>query len=302
VASTDPALTDVELNLAHARGAWTVDETLEDGAHLFMEGPEPEAKERRVISAFAAHATVLLGREQLAKAAKQASGLARDNAARTTLLAAVSHDLRTPLSSIKAGVSMLRQSGVELTAQDQAELLESVEESADRLDALIGNLLDLSRLQTGTVRAHTEVADVDDAVRATVCTVSSPNEVEVDIAPGLATARADLGLLDRVLANVIENALRHSGGEPVRVTADHFDDRVEIRVTDRGPGVDDSDKERIFAAFQRVGDAPQGEGLGLGLAVARGLTEVMSGTLAAEDTPGGGLTMVIALPVAKEDA
>lgn len=282
-------------------GEWTVDEALADDAHLLMAGPPIAADERRLLSAFAAHATVLLSRERLTAQARAASGLARDNAARTTLLAAVSHDLRTPLASIKAGVSTLRQPGLALSDQDRADLLEDVEGSADRLGDLIGNLLDLSRLQTGAVRAHADVVDLAGVVHDTVATTSAPDAVGVDISAKTPHVVADPGLLDRLLANVVENALRHGGPSPVRVTADAIGDRVEVRVADRGPGVPDRDKEHIFAAFQRVGDAPQGEGLGLGLAVARGLAEVMGGTLSAEDTPGGGLTMVLSLPRAEGD-
>jgi two-component system sensor histidine kinase KdpD len=266
--------------------------------HLLLDGPPVAAEDQRVVGAYAAHAAILHGREQLVRAAREAAGLARDNAARTTLLAAVSHDLRTPLSSIKAGVSTLRQSGLDLTQEDEAELLESIEESADRLDALIGNLLDLSRLETGAVRPHHHSVDLLDAVVSTVRTTSGPDRVEVDLEPDLPLVRADLGLLDRVLANVVENALRHSGDTEVRLTAGRIADTVQLRVIDRGPGVADVDKERIFAAFQRAGDAPQGDGLGLGLAVARGLMNVMGGSLVAEDTPGGGLTMLIELPLA----
>ncbi|GAA6526919.1 sensor histidine kinase KdpD [Intrasporangium sp. DVR] len=296
-ASTDP---DLLPGSALPARNWTIDESLEDGARLLMAGPPPPAGTRRLLSAFAAHATVLLGRERLMAAERVASGLARDNAARTTLLAAVSHDLRTPLASIKAGVSMLRQPGVTLDASDEGELLESIEESADRLDALIGNLLDLSRLQTGAVRARRDVVDLGAAVEAAVQGIGaggqpgSPEGIEVDLDD--VAAVADLGLLDRLLANVVENAVRHSGGAPVRITAGAVGDRVEVRVADRGPGVPEPDKERIFAAFQRVGDTPKGEGVGLGLAVARGLTEVMGGSRTAEDTPGGGLTMVLSLP------
>ncbi len=131
-------------------------------------------------------------------------------------------------------------------------------------------------------------------------TTSAPSRVEIDLEPDLPLVRADLGLLDRVLANVVENALKHSGNEEVRVTAGRIGDTVQLRVVDRGPGVDDADKERIFAAFQRVGDTPQGDGLGLGLAVARGLMTVMGGSLVPEDTPGGGLTMVIELPLSSD--
>jgi two-component system sensor histidine kinase KdpD len=296
VASTDPLLPAG--STVPAETTWALDVTVEDGVHLLLDGPPVAAEDQRVVGAYAAHAAILHGREQLVRAAREAAGLARDNAARTTLLAAVSHDLRTPLASIKAGVSTLRQSGLDLPPEDEAELLESVEESADRLDALIGNLLDLSRLETGAVQAHHHSIDLLDAVVSTVRTTSAPRRVEIALEPDLPLVRADLGLLDRVLANVVENALRHSGDADVRVTAGRIGDTVQLRVIDRGPGVADDDKERIFAAFQRAGDAPQGDGLGLGLAVARGLMTVMGGSLVPEDTPGGGLTMVVELPLA----
>src|SRR6478672_10823951 len=296
VASTDPRWPPG--SILPESTTWALDVTVDDGVHLLLDGPPVAAEDQRVVGAYAAHAAILHGRERLVRAARDAAGLARDNAARTTLLAAVSHDLRTPLSSIKAGVSTLRQSGLDLTPEDEAELLESIEESADRLDALIGNLLDLSRLETGAVRPHHHSVDLLDAVVSTVRTTSEPDRVEVDLEPDLPLVRADLGLLDRVLANVVENALRHSGDTEVRLTAGRIADTVQLRVIDRGPGVADADKERIFAAFQRAGDAPQGDGLGLGLAVARGLMNVMGGSLVAEDTPGGGLTMLIELPLA----
>jgi two-component system sensor histidine kinase KdpD len=297
LASTDPHLapgSELPTGLS-----WAVDVPVDDGVHLLLDGPPVAAEDQRLVNAYAAHAAILHGREQLVRAARQAAGLARDNAARTTLLAAVSHDLRTPLASIKAGVSTLRQTGLDLSPEDEAELLESIEDSADRLDALIGNLLDLSRLETGTVKPHHHSVDLLDAVVGTVRTTSDPGRVEVALEPDLPPVRTDLGLLDRVLANVIENALRHSGSADVRITAGRIGDTVQLRVADRGPGVDDVDKDRIFAAFQRAGDAPQGDGLGLGLAVARGLMTVMGGTLVPEDTPGGGLTMVVELPLAQ---
>ncbi len=285
-------------DLLPAGQEWAVDTALDDGAHLLLDGPPVAAENQRLVGAYAAHALILLAREEQSRAAKEAAGLARDSAARTTLLAAVSHDLRTPLSSIKAGVSMLRQTSVSVPESDRAELLESVEDSADRLDALIGNLLDLSRLETGMVKPHAHEIDLLDAVHATVRTTTAPARVDVALDHDLPAVVADLGLLDRVVANVVENALRHSAGADVRITASRIIDTVQLRVSDQGPGVDDADKERIFAAFQRAGDAPQGDGLGLGLAVARGLMTVMSGTLVPEDTPGGGLTMVMELPVA----
>ncbi|WP_083707175.1 sensor histidine kinase [Intrasporangium flavum] len=294
LASTDPAL-PAGATLPSGR-VWALDVPVDDGVHLILDGEPVAAEDQRVLNAYAAHAAILYGREQLVEEARRAAGLARDNAARTTLLAAVSHDLRTPLAGIKAAVSTLRQTGLELPPDDEAELLESIEGGADQLDAVIGNLLDLSRLQTGAVRPHTDAVDLVDAVVNALRTTSEPGRVELALDPDVPAAVADPGLLDRVLANVLENALRHSGSAPVRVTAGRIHDTVQLRVVDRGPGVADEDKDRIFEAFQRVGDAPRGEGLGLGLAVARGLMTVMHGSLVPEDTPGGGLTMVVELP------
>ena len=294
VASTDPGLPP---GAALPTGrVWALDVPVDDDVHLLLDGDPVAAEDQRVVNAYAAHAAILYGREQLVEEARRAAGLARDNAARTTLLAAVSHDLRTPLAAIKAAVSTLRQTGLELPPDDEAELLESIEGSADQLDALIGNLLDLSRLQTGAVRPHTDAVDLVDAVVAALRTTSEPGRVELALDPDVPAVVADPGLLDRVLANVLENALRHGGTAPVRVTAGRIHDTVQLRVVDRGPGVADEDKDRIFEAFQRVGDAPRGEGVGLGLAVARGLMSVMHGSLVPEDTPGGGLTMVVELP------
>ncbi|GAA1970464.1 sensor histidine kinase KdpD [Terrabacter lapilli] len=294
--STDPLL--LPGTRLPAGQSWAVDVALDDDVHLLLEGRPVAAEDQRVVNAYAAHAAILHGREQLVEQARRAVGLARDNAARTTLLAAVSHDLRTPLASIKAAVSTLRQTTFELLPDDRAELLESIEQSSDQLDSLIGNILDLSRIQTGAVRPHTQTVDLVDAVVTALRTTSDPSQVELALDPDVPPVWADPGLLDRVLANVVENALRHRGGAMVRVTAGRIHDTVQLRVADRGPGVADEDKERIFEAFQRVGDSPRGEGLGLGLAVSRGLMTVMHGTLVPEDTPGGGLTMVVELPAA----
>ncbi|MEW1955885.1 DUF4118 domain-containing protein [Terrabacter sp. NPDC080008] len=299
IASTDPALPPG--SPLPTEQAWAVDVALDDDVHLLLDGDPVAAEDQRVVNAYAAHAAILYGRELLVEQARRAVGLARDNAARTTLLAAVSHDLRTPLASIKAAVSTLRQTTFELPPEDRAELLESIEQSSDQLDGLIGNVLDLSRIQTGAVRPHTQAVDLVDAVITALRTTSNPTQVELALDPDVPPVLADPGLLDRVLANVVENALRHREGAMVRVTAGRIRDTVQLRIADRGPGVADEDKERIFEAFQRVGDTPRGEGLGLGLAVSRGLMTVMHGTLLPEDTPGGGLTMVVELPAAPSE-
>ncbi len=275
---------------------------VDDRRALLLRGRALAAGDRRVLGAFAAHTVALLDRDQLREQAREATRLAEVDSLRTAILAAVSHDVRTPLAGIKAGVSSLRQSDVDWTPDEREELLATIEESADRLDGLLTNLLDLSRLQTGAVRARRDEVDLGDVVARAVG--HQPEAaVRIDLPADLPAVLADSGLLERVVANVLDNALRHSPvGAPVRITAWPVDSSVQLQVSDQGPGVSDSDKSRMFEAFQRLGDAPAGEGLGLGLAVARGFVSAMAGRLDAEDTPGGGLTMVLSLPAAATTA
>jgi two-component system, OmpR family, sensor histidine kinase KdpD len=272
---------------------------VDDRTELVLCGPVLDAGQGRLVSAFAMHAAAILSREELVRQARVATGLAKDSRTRTALLAAVSHDLRTPLASIKAAASSLRQNDVAFSPADEADLLESIEDSADRLNAMVGNLLDMSRLQTGTVTVHTQDLHFLDVLAASVSALGDQGHRIRTRAPGdLPLFRGDAGLLDRVLGNVLENALKHSPGrQEVVISGSVINGRLQIRVVDRGTGVPDHAKEQIFAPFQRFGDAARGDGVGLGLAVARGLTEAMDGTLTAEDTPGGGLTIVIDLPL-----
>ncbi|WP_406000264.1 ATP-binding protein [Streptomyces sp. NBC_00829] len=275
-----------------------VDMPVGDHMALALSGRVLPAEDRRVLAAFAAQAAVVLDRQRLQDAAQQARTLAEGNRIRTALLAAVSHDLRTPLAGIKAAVSSLRSDDVAWSEEDQAELLAGIEEGADRLDHLVGNLLDMSRLQTGTVTPLIREIDLDEVVPMALVGVPEAS-VELDIPETLPMVTVDKGLLERAVANIVENAVKYSPEDAlVLVSASAMADRVELRVVDRGPGVPDEAKDRIFEPFQRYGDAPRGAGVGLGLAVARGFTESMGGTLNAEDTPGGGLTMVLTLQAA----
>ncbi|KOV71273.1 histidine kinase [Streptomyces sp. AS58] len=271
-----------------------------DHMALAVSGRVLPASDRRVLAAFAAQAAVVLDRQRLQREAVRARELAEGNRIRIALLAAVSHDLRTPLAGIKASVSSLRSEDVAWSEEIQAELLAAIEGGADRLDHLVGNLLDMSRLQTGTVTPLIREADLDEVVPLALGGIPDPvTTVALDIPETLPMVATDKGLLERVVANVVENAVKYNPEEePVLVAASAIADRVELRVVDRGPGVPDDAKEHIFAPFQRYGDAPSGAGVGLGLAVARGFAEAMDGTLNAEDTPGGGLTMVLSLPAA----
>ncbi|SDT08663.1 two-component system, OmpR family, sensor histidine kinase KdpD [Friedmanniella luteola] len=270
---------------------------------VVFRGHPLDAADRRLLSAFAAHFAVVRERREALAAARRAAELAEGNRTRTALLAAVSHDLRTPLAVIKAAASSLRDPSIRWSAADEAELLATVEDGADRLENLVGNLLDLSRLQTGSVNPLLAEVDLASAVAWALDPLPDADRVEVRLAGLDRPALADAGLLDRVIANLVENALRHTPeGTPVEVTAGLVPDPdrpgVELRVVDHGPGVPPGSREALFAPFQRLGDVPAGDGLGLGLAVARGLTEAMHGRLTAVDTPGGGLTLVVELPLA----
>ncbi|MEU0477162.1 sensor histidine kinase KdpD [Streptomyces olivaceus] len=272
-----------------------VDMPVGDHMALALTGRVLPAEDRRVLAAFAAQAAVVLDRRRLREEADRARALAEGNRIRTALLAAVSHDLRTPLAGIKAAVTSLRSDDVAWSEEDRAELLEGIEEGADRLDHLVGNLLDMSRLQTGTVTPLIREIDVDEVAPMALGGVPE-GSAELDIPETLPMVAVDAGLLERAMANLVENAVKYSpAGRAVLVAASALADRVEVRVVDRGPGVPDEAKDRIFEPFQRYGDAPRGAGVGLGLAVARGFAEAMGGTLNAEDTPGGGLTMVLTL-------
>ncbi|MFE4360389.1 ATP-binding protein [Kitasatospora sp. NPDC056800] len=279
-----------------------VDVPVGDSLALVLRGRVLPGADRRLLGAFAAQAAVVLERRRLAREAAEARREAEGNRIRTALLAAVSHDLRTPLAGIKASVSSLRSADVDWAPEDEAELLAGIEAGADRLDHLINNLLDMSRLQTGTVTPLIQETDLDEVVPFALGGVPLES-VRLEVPETLPMVRADGGLLERSLANLVENAVKYSpDGVRVLVKADELRQpgrpaRVELRIVDRGPGVPEDAKERIFAPFQRYGDAPRGAGVGLGLAVARGFVEAMDGTVTAEDTPGGGLTMVVSLPV-----
>ncbi|MFJ7067632.1 ATP-binding protein [Streptomyces sp. NPDC101115] len=273
-----------------------VDMPVSDRLALALTGRVLPAEDRRVLGAFASHAAVVLDRQRLVGEAAEARKLAEGNKIRTALLAAVSHDLRTPLAAIKAAVTSLRADDVEWSEEDRAELLAGIEEGTDRLDHLVGNLLDMSRLQTGTVTPLARETDLDEVVPMALGGVPE-DSVVLDIPETLPMIFVDRGLLERAVANIVENAVKYTpDGTPVLVSASAIGDRVELRVVDRGPGIPDEAKDSVFEPFQRYGDAPRGAGVGLGLAVARGFVEALGGTVTAEDTPGGGLTMVIALP------
>lgn len=273
-----------------------------DDVALAVYGDVPDDGQR-LLDAAAGQAAAALDRDRLRTQAAQAEALAAGNRMRTALLAAVSHDLRTPLASIKASITSLRQSDVHWSAEDEAILLETIEESSDRLDSLIANLLDMSRVQTGALQPYLRPAAVDEIAPLALRGIAGADAVRLDVPEDLPLVLTDAGLLERALANLLTNAVRYSPpAAPPTLRADGSDEAVRVAVVDHGPGVPAADCERIFEPFQRLGDQDSATGIGLGLAVARGFIEAVGGELRPSETPGGGLTMTVTLPAAPQHA
>jgi len=223
---------------------------------------------------------------------------------RAALLAAVSHDLRAPLAAAKAAVSGLRSRDARLTADDREELLAAAEESLDLLARLAASLLDVSRLQAGALAVFPRPADLGEIVADCLDALGpQARPVRADIPSALREVMADPAIMERVIANLVGNALRYSpAASPPLVTARDLGDRVQLCVVDHGTGIPEADRKRAFLPFQRLGDPGDRTGVGLGLVVSRGLAEAMGGTVEPEETPGGGLTMVVSLPAAHRAA
>jgi two-component system sensor histidine kinase KdpD len=287
----------------------TAIEVGDDEFWMLMAGRQLAARDRRVLTAVAKQAAGLVKQRELSEEAGRAEAIAQADELRRSLLSAVSHDLRTPLAAAKAAVSSLRSDDVDFSAEDTSELLATIEESIDQLTALVGNLLDSSRLAAGVVTPNLQSVYLEETVQRALVGISKHStgfrsvaldrvKVEVDDA----VAMADAGLLERVLANVIDNALRYAPDSPVRVTASTVGGRVLIAVIDDGPGIPRGTAEQLFAPFQRLGDQDNTAGIGLGLSVAKGFIDAMGGTIQATDTPGGGLTVLVELDAPSRDS
>lgn len=284
--------------------------------HLALRGRTLPASDQRVLEAAAGQALMALRQQRMAAETLDAQRKVETTELRTALLSAVGHDLRTPLTSIKAAIGSLRDAELKLSEEDTAELMATVEESADRLNGLVDNLLDSSRLATGSVEPIIRPVGYYEVVARALSGVDERNTISVSVDEDLSPVRADVGLLERVVANVIDNALRHGRLSPRRcvdvdgdghvavdepeiaVRASAHGDHVELRIVDHGPGLHKKVVDRIFTPFQRLGDRDATPGVGLGLSVAKGFTEAMGGEISAEDTPGGGLTVIISLEAA----
>ena len=269
---------------------------------MLLAGHKLAANDRRVLSAVAMQAVGLYHHRQLTAAASRTAAIEQAGTLRRSLLSAVSRDLRTPLAAAKVAVSSLRANDVTFSAHDTAELLATIEESLDQLTALVGNLLDSSRLAANVVRPELRQVSLAETVQRVLVSIgrgstglSHPSIDRVNVEVGGTAAMADAELLERVLANLIDNALRHAPNSMVRINAGRVGDRVLIDVIDEGPGIPQGSSEDLFAPFQRLGDSASTCGVGLGLSVARGFTEAMGGSISATDTPGGGLTIIVDL-------
>ncbi|MCX6500621.1 MAG: DUF4118 domain-containing protein [Arthrobacter sp.] len=280
-------------------------EQIDAATRLVLSGRILPASSRRLLGAFGVHLAAQLERQQLAASRREVVRLAESNTMRTSILRAVSHDLRTPLAGIKLAVGGLRQRDILYTDEEQQELLATIDECSDRLDALVGNLLDMSRITSESVNPLIRPVRWYEVIPAALHGIPA-GRVRVELPGNMPEVDADAGMLERVIANIVENAIKYApesdvvlvgavgglspatlGGRPAG----------ELRIIDHGHGVPAGSVVRMFQPFQRLDDVPQATGVGLGLAVAKGFTEAMGGTLSAEETPSGGLTMVIRLPL-----
>jgi len=268
---------------------------LTDDTILALSGGSLTGDDRRVLRAFAAQMAQALERERLEKEAAAVEAMTEADRLRTALLNAVSHDLRTPLATIKASVTSLLETDVVWSPEQTQSFLHVIREETEHLNRLVGRLLDASRIQVGAVHVFIASVALDEVISSALSGLRARDDrVVVDVPDDLSPVQADAALLERVVANLIENALTWSPPEHcVRVSAGEVAGRVDLRVIDRGPGIRPEQRDTIYQPFQRLGDSPKGSGVGLGLAVTRGLLEAMGNKLLIEDTPGGGTTMVI---------
>jgi len=268
---------------------------------LILVGGQLTADDHAVLDAFTDQMVLGLEARRLRHEVATVDVLAQANELRTALLRAVSHDLRTPLASIKASVSGLLEPTVEFSDADRVALLANIDGAADRLDRVIGNLLDMSRLQAGAIQIDRRPTALEDVVSAALAHLGpAAAEVVVDVSETLPLVSADGALLERAVGNVVSNAIAWSPADvPPRVEAAEVGRHVELRVVDRGPGIPRDQRAAVFEPFQRLGDRSHDAGAGLGLAIARGFVEATGATLELDDTPGGGSTFTFILDPAE---
>jgi two-component system sensor histidine kinase KdpD len=273
---------------------------LRNGDACVIGGPALRPDEHRVVAALLCYLDAVVTIRGLQAEASAVAGLAQANDLRNALLAAVSHDLRTPLASIKALTTGWLEPDVEWSFIETREFLHSIDTETDRLNKLVENLLDMSRLQAGALNPSKGSVGLDEIVPAALASLSERSlDIVVDVPETLPRLQVDAALVERAVANIVDNALRHSHREgSVRIEAAEVAGHVHLRIVDRGLGIASADREQMFQPFQRLGDTNAATGVGLGLAVSKGFVEAVGGELSVEDTPGGGITMVLRFPVA----
>jgi two-component system sensor histidine kinase KdpD len=278
--------------------------TLRDGHVLVLRGAALRGDDHRLVAALVSYFEAVIATDRLQSQAAVAEGLSQANDLRTALLEAVSHDLRTPLASIRALTTGWLAPDVHLSDSLTHDSMAAIDAEAQRLSTLVDNLLDMSRLQTGALNLMRRAVGLDEIVPAALASLSQDcQNVIVDVPETLPPVDVDAALLERAIANLVDNAVRHSPpNRPVQVQAGAVAGRVDLRVVDRGPGVATAHRDLIFRPFQRLGDVSSGSGVGLGLAVAKGFVEAVGGQISVEDTPGGGLTMVISLAACSDES
>ena len=267
-------------------------------------GPRPDAQplpatERRLVETFAAAAAVAIDRRRLQEAATQAEILQKSDELKSALLSSVSHELRTPLATIKTGITALLQEGLRWDRAVQREVLSAANAEVDRLTRLIGNLLDLSRIEAGALQPDRQWYEIGDAVREAVCRIAGrlpDHTVTVEIPDGALSVFVDYVQIQQIVANLVDNAAKYSPpGTAIDVTAAAEDGHLVVRVRDHGPGIPAPDAERIFSKFYQIG-RPSG-GTGLGLAICRGLVEAHGGRIAVENPGEPGAVFAVTLPL-----
>lgn len=280
-----------------------IDVPVGERAVLELHGSDLEPSEQRLLAVIASQIDAALEHSDLSASAREIGPLEETDRVRSALLSAVSHDLRRPLAAATAAVTGLRATDVLLGEEDRVDLLATADESLSTLSALVTSLLDVSRLQAGALAVSLNPVDAEDVILPAIDELKlGPSELELDLDPDLPSLQADAGLLQRVVVNLLDNARRFTpSGQRIRIATSSFANLIQIRVIDHGPGIAPERLHQVFVPFQRLGDTDNLTGLGLGLALSKGFTEGMGGTLESEDTPGGGLTMVVELPSARSD-
>ena len=256
---------------------------------------------RKLLEALAGQAAVAIERVQFSRQAEQAEILqARDNLERA-LLNSISHDIRTPLVSITGALSALREKGHLIDDESRTELLEAAWEDAGRLNRFVGNLLDMTRLEAGAIKLKEELCDVQDLIGCALTSLDrrlGKRKVDVHLSDGLPMVRMDMALMTQVLINLLDNSIKYSpGGSPIEIAAKSDVKQLHLEVSDRGAGIPEQDLKRVFDKFYRV-PIPEGAGgTGLGLAICKGIVEAHDGKISAENRPGGGLRIIVTLPL-----